>query len=87
MAVATHPAGGNGGFGSVGSVGLLPTLAAVKAGKNLALANKEALVMAGEILVREIRDHGVSLLPIDSEHSAIFRPWPGTGKKKSGESS
>jgi 1-deoxy-D-xylulose-5-phosphate reductoisomerase len=66
----------------VGSVGLLPTLAAAKEGKQIAIANKEALVMAGEILVREIRDRGASLLPIDSEHSAIFQVLAGHRKEE-----
>jgi len=57
----------------VGAAGLLPTLAAIQAGKTVALANKEPLVMAGEIIKREAELNGVSLLPIDSEHSAIFQ--------------
>jgi 1-deoxy-D-xylulose-5-phosphate reductoisomerase len=82
MAVATHPQAEMVVSALVGSVGLLPTLAAVKAGKNLALANKESLVMAGEILVREIRDQRVNLLPIDSEHSAIFQALAGHRKEE-----
>jgi len=57
----------------VGAAGLLPTLCAIKAGKTVALANKEPMVMAGEIIQREARKRGVSILPIDSEHSAIFQ--------------
>jgi 1-deoxy-D-xylulose-5-phosphate reductoisomerase len=57
----------------VGGAGLVPTLAAVQAGKEVALANKEALVMAGEIFVREAKKRAVRLLPVDSEHSAIFQ--------------
>ena len=57
----------------VGGAGLLPTLAAVRAGKEVALANKEALVMAGEIFVNAAKQKGVRLLPVDSEHSAIFQ--------------
>ena len=57
----------------VGGAGLLPTLAAVRAGKEVALANKEALVMAGEIFVSTAKQRGVRLLPVDSEHSAIFQ--------------
>lgn len=82
IAVATHPQAEMVVSALVGSVGLLPTLAAVKAGKNLALANKESLVMAGEILVREIRDHRVNLLPVDSEHSAIFQALAGHRKEQ-----
>ena len=57
----------------VGSVGLLPTLAAIEAGKDVGLANKETLVMAGRLVMEAVRRHGVQLLPIDSEHSAIFQ--------------
>jgi 1-deoxy-D-xylulose-5-phosphate reductoisomerase len=57
----------------VGSAGLEATLSAVTAGVSIALANKEALVMAGEILTREIKKRGLSLIPVDSEHSAIFQ--------------
>ncbi len=57
----------------VGAAGLLPSLAAVKAGKDLALATKEVLVMAGELVMEEARTHGVRLLPVDSEPSAIFQ--------------
>lgn len=60
----------------VGAVGLLPTLAAVKAGKKVLLANKEALVMAGSLFTRAVVDHGATLLPIDSEHNAIFQCLP-----------
>jgi len=57
----------------VGSAGLLPTLAAIEHGKAIGLANKESLVMAGEVLTRTARDKGVAIIPIDSEHSAIFQ--------------
>src|SRR3954462_10888882 len=57
----------------VGAAGLMPTLAAVRAGKEIALANKEALVMAGEIFMREARIKRTTVLPVDSEHSAIFQ--------------
>lgn len=57
----------------VGSIGLLPTLAAIRAGKDVGLANKETLVMAGRLVMEEVRRHQVRLLPIDSEHSAIFQ--------------
>ena len=57
----------------VGVAGLLPTLAAIEAGKNLALANKETLVAGGSIVSREIEKHKVKLYPVDSEHSAIFQ--------------
>ncbi|NVM56738.1 MAG: 1-deoxy-D-xylulose-5-phosphate reductoisomerase, partial [Desulfobacterales bacterium] len=57
--------------------GLLPTLAAIKNGKPVALANKESLVMAGELLMRTAREKGVPIIPIDSEHSAIFQSLAG----------
>lgn len=57
----------------VGFRGLLPTLAAVRAGKDVAVANKESLVVAGELLISEARDRGAALIPVDSEHSAIFQ--------------
>ena len=56
-----------------GSAGLMPTLAAVKAGKTIALATKEALVMAGKIIMAEALKRGARILPVDSEHSAIFQ--------------
>lgn len=66
----------------VGAAGLLPALAAVRAGKRVLLANKEALVMSGELFMAEVRQHGATLIPIDSEHNAIFQClppgyWPG----------
>ena len=82
MEVATCPEARMVVSALVGSVGLLPTLAAAKEGKQIAIANKEALVMAGEILVKEIRDRGASLLPIDSEHSAIFQVLAGHRKEE-----
>jgi 1-deoxy-D-xylulose-5-phosphate reductoisomerase len=57
----------------VGAAGLMPTLAAIEAGKTIALANKETLVMAGEIVTRMAAQKGVQILPVDSEHSAIFQ--------------
>jgi 1-deoxy-D-xylulose-5-phosphate reductoisomerase len=60
----------------VGAAGLLPTLAAVRAGKRVLLANKEALVMAGSLLMDEVRRAKTELIPIDSEHNAIFQCMP-----------
>jgi 1-deoxy-D-xylulose-5-phosphate reductoisomerase len=60
----------------VGAAGLLPTLAAARAGKRILLANKEALVMAGRLFMDEVRAHGAELLPIDSEHNAVFQCMP-----------
>ncbi|HWX15292.1 MAG TPA: 1-deoxy-D-xylulose-5-phosphate reductoisomerase, partial [Chthoniobacterales bacterium] len=57
----------------VGTGGLRPALTAIQAGKDLAVASKEILVMAGEIIMREARDNGVHVLPVDSEHNAIFQ--------------
>ena len=63
--------------GLVGAVGLRPTLAAIRAGRDIALANKEVLVTAGALVLREARARGVTLLPVDSEHSAIFQALAG----------
>ncbi|MDY7222969.1 1-deoxy-D-xylulose-5-phosphate reductoisomerase [Halalkalibacterium halodurans] len=61
----------------IGSVGLAPTLAAIEAKKTIALANKETLVTAGHLVTEKAREHGVKLLPVDSEHSAIFQALQG----------
>ncbi len=60
----------------VGAAGLMPTLAAAQAGKRVLLANKEALVMSGDLFMRAVRDRGAELLPIDSEHNAVFQCMP-----------
>ena len=60
----------------VGAVGLMPTLAAVQAGKRVLLANKETLVMAGHLFMQQVDEHQAELLPIDSEHNAIFQCLP-----------
>jgi 1-deoxy-D-xylulose-5-phosphate reductoisomerase len=73
VAVATHPETQLVMSALVGARGLRPTLAAIRAGKDIAFANKEVLVIAGEIVTRAVRDHGVQLLPVDSEHNAIFQ--------------
>ena len=57
----------------VGAAGLMPTLSAIRAGKTIGLANKEALVMAGRIVMQEAKKYGSKILPVDSEHSAIFQ--------------
>ena len=67
--------------GVVGTVGLRPTLAAIEAGKDLALANKEALVSGGEIVIEAVKRKGISLYPVDSEHSAIFQCLQGSRKE------
>ena len=63
----------------VGFAGLRPTIAAIKAGKTIALANKETLVVAGELITRLCAEHHVAVLPVDSEHSAIFQSLMGEG--------
>jgi 1-deoxy-D-xylulose-5-phosphate reductoisomerase len=73
IAVATHPEAKLVMSALVGALGLPPTLAAIKAGKDIAFANKEVLVVAGEVVTRAVREHGVRLLPVDSEHNAIFQ--------------
>lgn len=65
----------------VGAAGLLPTIAAINSGKHLALANKEALVVAGEIVMQLAIQNGVRILPVDSEHSAIFQSLQGNHQK------
>jgi len=65
----------------VGAVGLVPTLSAIKAGKRIALANKESLVMGGKVLMEEARRRKLDILPVDSEHSAIFQSMVGHQKK------
>ena len=75
-AVATYPADLV-IAGLVGAVGLAPTLAAIHAGRDIALANKEVMVMAGALVRRAVAEQGVELLPVDSEHSAIFQALAG----------
>ncbi|MCE5243473.1 MAG: 1-deoxy-D-xylulose-5-phosphate reductoisomerase [Desulfobacteraceae bacterium] len=65
----------------VGAAGLLPTLAAIEAGRNVALANKETLVIAGEIVMDLAARHNVAILPVDSEHSAIFQSLQGNRRE------
>ncbi|ENV68549.1 1-deoxy-D-xylulose-5-phosphate reductoisomerase [Acinetobacter towneri] len=76
IAVAEHPEVDVVMAAIVGAAGLLPTLAAVKAGKRVLLANKEALVMSGDIMMQAASEHGALLLPVDSEHNAIFQCLP-----------
>ena len=65
----------------VGAAGLVPTLAAIRAGRTIALANKETLVMAGALMTRAAREQGVRLLPVDSEHSALFQCLAGAAPR------
>ena len=60
---------------------MTPTVAAIRSGKTIALANKETLVMAGELVMQLAADHQVSILPIDSEHSAIFQCLEGNRRE------
>lgn len=76
IAVSEHPEVDVVMAAIVGAAGLLPTLAAVKAGKRVLLANKEALVMSGDIMIQAAKDHAALLLPVDSEHNAIFQCLP-----------
>ncbi len=76
-AVAQHPAAEIVVSAIVGSAGLLPTWRAIEAGKNIALANKETLVMAGALVLREVEKRGVQLLPVDSEHAAVMQSLEG----------
>ena len=66
----------------VGMLGIRPTIAAIKAGKKIALANKETLVTAGHIIIPLAKDYKVPILPVDSEHSAIFQSLQGAGDNK-----
>ena len=66
----------------VGMVGLKPTLAAIRAGKRIGLANKETLVCAGELVMEEAEKYGVEIIPVDSEHSAIFQCLMGSGDRR-----
>ena len=66
----------------VGMVGLRPTLAAIREGKRIALANKETLVCAGKLVLEEARDYGAQILPVDSEHSALFQSLEGNDPRE-----
>ena len=78
-AVATHPEAQMVVSAMVGAIGLVPTMAAIEAGKDIALANKETLVAAGPVVTRLADEKGVKLIPVDSEHSAIFQCLQGVG--------
>ncbi len=79
--IAAHPDAAQVMAAIVGAAGLVPALAAVRAGKRLLLANKEALVMSGQIFMDEVRLHKAELLPVDSEHNAILQCLPTLGGK------
>jgi 1-deoxy-D-xylulose-5-phosphate reductoisomerase len=80
VAVATHPEVHIVVSALVGALGLGPTLAAIAAGKDIAFANKEVLVVAGELMTRAVGERGVRLLPVDSEHNAIFQCLEGRAR-------
>ena len=82
IAVATLPEADVVVSGVMGSAGLLPAIHALKSGKNLALANKETLVIAGELVLREAKKTNSQIIPIDSEHSAIFQVLNGEKKER-----
>ena len=77
QAIATHEEADTVLAAMVGYAGLRPTLAAIKSGKNIALANKETMVAAGSIVMAAVKQHGVAITPVDSEHSAIFQALQG----------
>lgn len=77
IAVATHPEASVVVTAIVGMIGIVPTIEAIKAGKDIALANKETLVTAGHIIMPLAKEYNVKILPVDSEHSAIFQSLNG----------
>lgn len=82
VAVATHEKAETVVSATVGAVGFVPTLRAIEAGKRIALANKETLVMAGELMTEAARKNNVELLPVDSEHNAIHQCLRGETKRE-----
>jgi 1-deoxy-D-xylulose-5-phosphate reductoisomerase len=80
--VATHPQADSVVSATVGAVGFVPTLRALEAGKRVALANKETLVMAGELMTRAARRAGAELLPVDSEHNALHQCLRGEQRRE-----
>lgn len=82
LEVALHPAADVVVNAVVGSVGLMPTLSAIEARKTIAIANKETLVTAGHLVMEAARKYGVDLLPVDSEHSAIFQCLNGESREQ-----
>lgn len=82
IAVATHEAAETVVSATVGAVGFMPTLRAIEAGKRIALANKETLVMAGELMTKAAEKSGAEILPVDSEHNALHQCLRGEQKKE-----
>jgi 1-deoxy-D-xylulose-5-phosphate reductoisomerase len=81
-AVATHPGADTVVSAAVGAIGFVPTLRAIEAGKRVALANKETLVMAGELMTKAAEAAGAEILPVDSEHNAIHQCLRGESKRE-----
>lgn len=81
IALATYPKPGLLVNALMGSVGLYPTIKAIESGKNIALANKETLVMAGDLILQLVKKHAVEIIPIDSEHNAILQALLGEDKQ------
>ena len=82
--LAAHPDADQIMASIVGAAGLLPTLSAVKAGKRILLANKESLVTCGQLFIDAVKNYGAKLLPVDSEHNAIFQSLPPEAQEKIG---
>lgn len=82
--LAAHPDADQVMAAIVGAAGLLPTLAAIKAGKQVLLANKESLVTCGRLFMQEVRSNNATLLPVDSEHNAIFQSLPASAQQQMG---
>ena len=82
--LAAHPDADHIMASIVGAAGLLPTLSAVKAGKRVLLANKESLVTCGQLFIDAVKNYGAKLLPVDSEHNAIFQSLPPEAQEKIG---
>ncbi|CBY81579.1 1-deoxy-D-xylulose 5-phosphate reductoisomerase [Haemophilus influenzae biotype aegyptius] len=82
--LAAHPDADQIMASIVGAAGLLPTLSAVKAGKRVLLANKESLVTCGQLFIDAVKNYGAKLLPVDSEHNAIFQSLPPEAQEKIG---
>lgn len=82
--LAAHPDAGQIMASIVGAAGLLPTLSAVKAGKRILLANKESLVTCGQLFIDAVKNYSAKLLPVDSEHNAIFQSLPPEAQEKIG---
>jgi 1-deoxy-D-xylulose-5-phosphate reductoisomerase len=82
IAVATHEAAGTVVSATVGAIGFVPTLRAIEAGKRIALANKETLVMAGELMTKAARENKAEILPVDSEHNALHQCLRGENERE-----